>query len=129
VFVLRGFGLNVVDLFVDVSLHPSAQRRVKLREVANLQETAERRLAIADFREAFMIPTISFASDVIVIRQSTFGDRQLQSLLDPAQIFLRLDCRSAAGAGGGHRLFVNAIRHIARNENARVFALGQVPDQ
>ena len=44
-----------------------------------------------------------------------------------AQIFLRLDRRGAAGARRGDRLLVNAVGDVAGNENAGMFALGQMP--
>src|SRR6267143_4511406 len=62
VFVIRRLGLDVMDFFVDVALHSATQRRIKLSEITDLQGIAERRLAIADFREAAMIATISSAS-------------------------------------------------------------------
>ena len=46
-FVLRRPGLDVVDLFVDVPLHASAERRVKLREIADLHG-----ITVADFDSA-----------------------------------------------------------------------------
>lgn len=52
--IVRPMPLNEGDLLVNVALHPATDRRVKLREVADLQ-FADRRLAIADFREPAMI--------------------------------------------------------------------------
>src|ERR1039457_573137 len=61
-FVVRRLRLDVDNLFVDVALHASTQRRVKLSEVANLQRIADFRLATADFREEAIIATSSSAS-------------------------------------------------------------------
>ena len=46
-----------------------------------------------------------------------------------AQVTLRLDGGSATGARRSHRLFVDAIGHVARDENAGMFALGQMPGE
>src|SRR5664279_319269 len=43
VFVVRRVLLDVVDLLVDVALHASAQRRVELSDVADLQEICDSR--------------------------------------------------------------------------------------
>ena len=60
--VLRTRLLDVADLLVHVAFHAAAERGIELRQIAKLQEIAERRLAIADFREAAMIATNSSAS-------------------------------------------------------------------
>ncbi len=61
VFV-AGFVANVASLFVDIAFHSAAERRVKLGQVTDLQGIADFRLATADFRDAAMIATSSFAS-------------------------------------------------------------------
>jgi hypothetical protein len=49
--------------------------------------------------------------------------------LQLAQVLLRLHRRGAARAGGGHGLLINAIGHIARNENAGMFTFRKMPDE
>ena len=46
-----------------------------------------------------------------------------------AQVALGLDRRGAARTSSGDGLPINAIRHITRDENARMFALRQMPDE
>src|SRR5437879_5285225 len=62
VFVARRVLVDVRDLLVNVPLHPTAERRIKLGQIANLQRIAEVRLAIADLRDAAMMATSSLAS-------------------------------------------------------------------
>ena len=89
--------LDVADLLVHVTLHPAAQGRVELREIAKLQNIGAR----PGIRSGGML----------------------------AQIALGLDRRRAAGAGSGDRLSINAIGHVAGDENSRVLALGQMPNE
>src|SRR5712692_3260882 len=70
VLVFRSVFVDVRNLFVNIALHPAAQRRIKLRQIANLQEIFKLRFAICDFcgkRDAVflddaIIATISPAS-------------------------------------------------------------------
>ena len=36
-FVVRGGGLNVPDLLMNIALHSAAQRRIELRQITNFQ--------------------------------------------------------------------------------------------
>src|SRR6266446_3668747 len=57
----------------------------------------------------------------------SFPMAQIDSLLFQfAQIALRIDGRGTACSGGGDCLFVDAVGHVARDENAGMFALGQI---
>src|SRR4051794_27893175 len=62
VFVIRSVLLDESNLLVDVALHPAAEWRVELGQIADLHRIADRRLATADFREAAIIATSSPAS-------------------------------------------------------------------
>src|SRR5205085_11193377 len=53
---------NVGGFFVNVAFHAPAERRIKLSQVAELQEIADCRLPIPDFRDAAMMATSSVAS-------------------------------------------------------------------
>ena len=71
------------------------------------------------------------------IRHSPFGFRNLRSLLEfnqydetcgarqlalhLAQILLRLQCRGATHSRSGNSLFVNAVSHVAGDENTGNF--------
>ena len=60
--LILGRILNVADFFMNVAFYTTAQRRIKLGEIAKLHRIADCRLAIADLRDAAMIETISSAS-------------------------------------------------------------------
>jgi hypothetical protein len=49
-------------------------------------------------------------------------------MLQPHQVFLRFDRGRATGPGSGDGLPVNPVSHIARDENARMLALGEMPN-
>jgi len=49
--------------------------------------------------------------------------------LQAAQVLFRLQRRSAAGAGSSHGLLVDAIRYVARDENAGMFAFREMPNE
>src|SRR5947208_11949918 len=75
-------------------------------------------------RTASFAPLDPLCEQPSLIRQSAFGNRN--SVLGPAKIFLRLQCRSTTHSRSGNGLFVKAIGHVAGDENAVMFAPDQV---
>ena len=69
---------NVRDLLVYVTFNATAQWRIKLRQIANLQGIVNFRLPIADLRDAAMIATSSPAA--LGNRQLAIGNQFSNSL-------------------------------------------------
>src|SRR5436190_5026483 len=87
-------------------------------------EAARRPFSSCVMRTASFAPLDPLCEQPSLIRQSAFGNRN--SVLGPAKIFLRLQCRSTTHSRSGNGLFVKAIGHVAGDENAGMFAPDQV---
>ena len=90
VLIRRQVLLDIGDFFVNITLHAAAARRVKLRQITNLQ------------------------------------DRRSGARFQFAQVIFGLQRGHAARAGGCHRLFINAVRHIASDEDPGIFTLRKI---
>src|SRR5206468_3840801 len=129
VLVAGRLSIDVIHLLMKIPLHAAAYRRIELGEVADLHGIGDFRLPIAELCEAARRPfssrvmrTVSFApldplcEQPSLIRQSAFGNRN--SVLGPAKIFLRLQCRGTTHSRSGNGLLVKAIGHVAGDENS-----------
>src|SRR6266404_6050525 len=76
VLVFRSVLVDIRNLFVNIALHPAAQRRIKLRQIANLQEKA------AAVGQALRLPTKRSAGDAPALQFAAI-DSHLSSSLIP----------------------------------------------
>src|SRR6266404_324519 len=76
VLIFRSVLIDVRNLFVNIALHPAAQRRIKLRQIANLQEKA------AAVGQALRLPTKRSAGDAPALQFAAI-DSHLSSSLIP----------------------------------------------
>ena len=126
-FVARRVPVDVIDLFVKISLHAAAYRRIKLSEVADLHgivipSEAQRSRGIPRNNLTLLPP------DPSTPLRMTRGARRLRSImrLHFAQILLRLQCRGATHSRSCNRLLVNAVSHVAGDEDAGNFTFDPV---
>jgi hypothetical protein len=73
-YVVRTVRFDVIDFFVNVPLHASAERRVKLRDIADLQEICEFRFAICDSASVaesrFLLMQHSGAISIVILNSA-----------------------------------------------------------
>ena len=99
-FVARRL-LDVGDLLVHITFHAAAERGIKLRQITNLHEIAN--------------------------RGSGFAIRKLGCVL--AQVSFGFDRGGAARARRSNCLPIYSVGHVAGDENSRMLAFGQVPNE
>src|SRR6266568_185694 len=75
VLVFRSVLVDVRDFLVNITLHSTAQRRVKLRKIANLH------CLLAVVGQARRLPTIKSAGGAPALQFSAIGRRTLRSLM------------------------------------------------
>lgn len=99
---------NVIRLLLHIPFHASAERRIELGQVANLQGIADFRLATADFRDAAIIATSSEAS--FNNGAICFSERMLVSTMSSNQ-----NAVSSASSSTTPILAMNSARDLARH--------------
>jgi hypothetical protein len=118
--VVRRTAADVRNLFMNVPFHASTYRRVKLGEVADFQaRTVAAALWATQCTDTEETSLALRAAKRLHKKRSNIG-------FQFAQVFFRVYRRCAARSRRGHRLFVNAIGHVARYEYTRMPALDQV---
>jgi hypothetical protein len=111
---------DIRNLLVNVSFYATAPRRVKLGEVADFQaRTVAAALWATQCTDTEETSLALRAAKRLHKKRSNIG-------FQFAQVFFRVYRRCAARSRRGHRLFVNAIGHVARYEYTRMPALDQV---